>query len=103
MAVTLGKGINHKAPILLSASSELNEDLTNANPNASLQLDKLCRLFYNDGSSTMIIVKPGETCYQFLNKILSKRNIPWFKCDIYFVGDYQANIISSSHFIIFLI
>lgn len=98
VAATLGKGINHKAPILLSSMStcDANDDQVN-NASASLQLDKLCRIFYNDGSSTMIIVKPGETCYQVLNKIIAKKNIPWFKCDIYFVGDYQVILFINSN------
>jgi hypothetical protein len=39
----------------------------------------------------MIMVIQGQTVYQVLNKILQKKNIPWFKCDIYHIGDYQVN------------
>lgn len=51
---------------------------------------KYCRVLCNsDGSSTMIQAIPGQSVYQALNKIFIKKNIPWYKCDLYFVGDYS--------------
>jgi hypothetical protein len=38
----------------------------------------------------MIQVIAGQTVYQALNKIFIKKNVPWFKCDLYYVGDYQS-------------
>lgn len=53
---------------------------------------KFCRILCsNDGSSSMIQPLPGQTVYQAMNKILSKKNIPWYKSDLYFVGDYTVN------------
>ena len=54
---------------------------------------KLCRvLCSNDGSSTVIQVQPslnnGTTVLQALAKIYHKKQISWYKCDLYFVSDY---------------
>lgn len=54
---------------------------------------KFCRvLCNNDGSSTMIQAIPGRTVFQALSKIFMKKNVPWYKCDLYFVEDYQVII-----------
>ena len=65
--------------------------------NASLTLgnqieSKFCRvLCSNDGSSTMIQTIPGQTVYQALKKIFIKKQIPWYKCDLYYVDEYNVN------------
>ena len=64
---------------------------TSANLTAHIE-NKFCRvLCNNDGSSTMIQAVSGQTVYQALSKMFNKKNIPWYKCDLYFVGDYQVN------------
>ena len=37
----------------------------------------------------MIQASSGQTVYQALAKIFSKKGVPWYKCDLYFVGDYS--------------
>ncbi len=62
----------------------MNTSLTIGN-----QVDgKFCRVLYsNDGSSTMIQTSPGQTVYQILKKIFNKKQIPWYKCDLYYVDE----------------
>ena len=51
---------------------------------------KFCRVLCNsDGSSTMIQANSGQTVYQALSKIFLRKSVPWYKCDLYFVGDYS--------------
>ena len=67
-------------------------ELSNLQPSSLSNIieNKYCRVLCNDGSSTMIQVSPGMTVYQALTKIFAKKQIPWYKCDIYFVSDYQV-------------
>jgi hypothetical protein len=37
----------------------------------------------------MIQAVPGQPVYQALSKIFHKKNLPWYKCDLNFVGDNQ--------------
>lgn len=62
--------------------------------NASLTLSnqmecKFCRVIHND-SSTIIQTSSGQTVYQCLSKIFIKKQIPWYKCDIYFHDEFQV-------------
>jgi len=68
-----------------------SSNLMNTSTALSNQFDgKFCRvLCNNDGSSTMIQAIPGRTVFQALSKIFMKKNVPWYKCDLYFVEDYQ--------------
>lgn len=55
---------------------------------------KLCRvLCSNDGVSTVIQVPTNvtQTVIQALSKIYLKKQIQWYKCDLYFVNDYQVS------------
>lgn len=55
---------------------------------------KFCRVLYsNDGSSTMIQTTPGQTVYQILKKIFNKKQIPWYKCDLYYVDENSVSLI----------
>lgn len=75
------------------------------NPNLNIQIEnKLCKAYYNDGSSTMIMVIPEQTCHQVLNKILEKKKLTWYKCNIYFLDDNQVFFNSTiiNHFLKFL-
>lgn len=38
----------------------------------------------------MIMITNGQTCHQVLSKALEKKKLPWYKCDIYFIGDNQV-------------
>ena len=51
---------------------------------------KFCRVIHND-SSTIIQTLSGQTVYQCLSKIFIKKQIPWYKCDIYFHDEFQVN------------
>ncbi|CAF0758450.1 unnamed protein product [Brachionus calyciflorus] len=95
------KGVNQRTPLTLSGISETNIILNGSpeinleQPQASITLtniieSKFCRvLCSNDGSSSVIQPLPGQTVYQVLSKIFTKKNIPWYKCDLYFVEDYS--------------
>ena len=50
---------------------------------------KFCRVFHND-SSTIIQTTTGQTVYQCLSKMFIKKQIPWYKCDIYFQEEFQV-------------
>ncbi len=52
---------------------------------------KFCRVLHND-SSTIIQTISGQTVYQCLSKIFIKKQIPWYKCDIYFHDEFNVNI-----------
>lgn len=93
---TLVKSFNHKnsltgSPITETPSLFFNEKESEIVLNSSLsqQLDsKYCRVLYsNDGSSTIIQTLPGQTVYQILKKIFQKKQIPWYKCDLYYVDE----------------
>lgn len=67
--------------------------LLNTSLTLSSQIDgKFCRVLYtNDGSSTMIQTTPGQTVYQILKKIFNKKQIPWYKCDLYYVDENSVS------------
>jgi len=49
-----------------------------------------CRVIcLNDGSSTLVSPQAGQTVYQALSKFYTRKQIPWYKCDLYYVHDYQ--------------
>ena len=52
---------------------------------------KFFRVIHND-SSTIIQTSSGQTVYQCLSKIFIKKQIPWYKCDIYFHDEFQVNL-----------
>lgn len=80
--------------VYLFAAKDSNSFM-NASATLSNQFEsKYCRvLCNNDGSSTMIQAIPGRTVFQALSKIFNKKNVPWYKCDLYFVGDYQVSFV----------
>ncbi|CAF0915606.1 unnamed protein product [Brachionus calyciflorus] len=98
-SATLSKGLAQKTHLFQSLDTNkgasqpnLNQLTPSSNSPLVNQLEsKFCRvLCNNDGSSTMVQPVPGQTVYQTLSKIFHKKNIPWYKCDLYFVGDYKA-------------
>jgi len=49
-----------------------------------------CRVIcINDGSSTLVNPQAGQTVYQALAKFYTRKQILWYKCDLFFVQDYQ--------------
>lgn len=71
-------------------SKEPNESFfSNSSLTIGNQVDgKFCRVLYsNDGSSSMIQTAPGQTVYQILRKIFNKKQIPWYKCDLYYLNE----------------
>ena len=75
---------------------------TSAFLNASLTLGnqvegKFCRVIHND-STTIIQAIVGQTVNQCLTKIFIKKQIPWYKCDLYFNDEFHVNFIFTKYF-----
>lgn len=51
---------------------------------------KFCRVIHND-STTIIQAIAGQTVNQCLTKIFIKKQIPWYKCDLYFNDEFNVN------------
>ena len=82
--------------MFIFVKKENNESFfSNSSLTIGNQVDgKFCRVLYtNDGSSTMIQTSPGQTVYQILRKIFNKKQIPWYKCDLYYLNENNVRII----------
>lgn len=81
---------------LSRTKTKINFSIFIQESNSFLINDKFCRvLCINDGSSTVIQIQNNaaiQTVLQALAKIYHKKQIPWYKCDLYFVHDYQVII-----------
>ncbi|RNA12906.1 regulator of G- signaling loco-like isoform X1, partial [Brachionus plicatilis] len=97
LSATLSKQFLQKTPLLLSMDSCSSQpNLNHISSPDDVRLNskiesKFCRVLCNkDGSSTMIQPLPGQTVHQALSKIYIKKNLPWYKSDLYFVGNYST-------------
>jgi hypothetical protein len=64
-----------------SSPNQLNANFSKFNT----PLDaRFCRIICkSDSSSTIVEINPNQSIYQNLTKIYNKKQIPWYKCDIY--------------------